>query len=109
MLIIQLKHFAYDAKEERQNKINVPLSIPINLNVDEETFGLISRINHIGESTESGHYICHLLEENNSKFVEIDNTRIAKGKTLTRTDDQEVYICIYEKKTVAEQVNYIRH
>ena len=65
--------------------------------VTNGTFKLISRINHIGESTESGHYICQLLEENRAEFIEIDNTRIEKGKTITNKDDQEVYICIYEK------------
>ena len=43
MLIIQLKHFAYDAKEERQKEINVLLFIPINLNVVEETYNLVSK------------------------------------------------------------------
>ena len=106
VLILQLKRFLYDREKKQQKKDLSVVTVPQRLNFDGESYQLISRISHIGDSTSSGHYICQIAEKKTLNFVEINNTEIVKRKNLNKQDDQEVYLCFYEK-TQAEQVKYI--
>jgi len=108
-LIVILKRFAYDFKEEQSIKVNDKiLCVDENLkfSYNGQNYELISMNQHIGGYGE-GHYIAY--SNINREWYKTDDTGVSPvDKEIVRTQSENAYILIF-KKTRAKNLSRIEY
>ena len=96
-LIIQLSRFEYEKKLRRSVKKHDSIMIPDKIDLPcGTTYSLLSIINHIGETPNSGHYTC-LLPEASEDFIEVDDMQVRRPVKQTKQITRTAYILSYSK------------
>ena len=95
-LILHLKRFTYDEETKVSRKLNVPVSCPLVLSFkNENVYELNAVINHIGESTSSGHYNIMLVDR--GRFILVDDLEICYNPDLE--DMKRIsYVVVYTRQ-----------
>ena len=95
-LILHLKRFTYDEMTKATKKLHVPVSCPLVLSFkNENMYGLNAVINHIGESSSSGHYNIMLADKLGSRFILVDDLEISYNAVL---NDMISYVAVYTRQ-----------
>ena len=95
-LILQLKRFSYHEAEGCVKKHHVPVKCPLNLSFDgSQMYQLNSVINHIGESSNSGHYNVLFHAKLDNSFVLVDDSDICYNAKMPKLEE-ETYVVIYD-------------
>ena len=96
-LILQLMRFSYNEANGRSTKVHVPVNCPSNLSLNGSVmYQINSVINHIGHSTNSGHYNILLQDKLNEDFILVDDIDINPRSNITETNKVS-YVVIYDK------------
>ena len=96
-LILHLLRFTYDESTNQTSKLHTPVKCPLDLMLNSTTkYQLDSVINHIGESSTSGHYNILILDKNNQNFVLLDDLDISYNHRADDLDDTS-YVAVYTK------------
>ena len=96
-LILQLKRFSYHETEGCVKKLHVPVKCPLNLSFEgSQIYQLNSVINHIGETSNSGHYNILFHAKLDNSFVLVDDSDIHYNANITEFEDV-TYVVIYDK------------
>ena len=97
-LILQLKRFEFDRNLNRSVKKHDTIQIPERLELPGgEKYCLLSIINHIGETPNSGHYNCLLSENNENLYTLVDDENVTESVRLTENMSKTAYILSYAK------------
>ena len=84
LLIIQLKRFKYE--NNRAHKIDSEVSVPLRLSLPSGSlYKIIGTVNHIGNSTASGHYTSTVYNEGKKNFFLVDDEQIQEIDSLNDT------------------------
>ena len=95
-LILHLKSFTYDEMTKATKKLHVPVSCPLALSLkDEKNYRLNTVINHIGESSSSGHYTIMLVDKLGSRIILVDDLEISYNAVL---NDMILYVAVYTRQ-----------
>jgi Ubiquitin carboxyl-terminal hydrolase len=93
---------------KKKEKYSVSLTVELGIEVFDVTlkYKLKSIICHIGNTTESGHYVCYFLEQGG--WYKADDTKVSPIFTIQEEDiEKNVYIALYEKVGTAEEVDEV--
>ena len=96
-LILHLLRFTYDESTKEAKKLNHPIKCPHNLLLNSTaSYQLHSVINHIGESSTSGHYNFLIPDKHNQNFILLDDLHISYDY---KSDDLDkiLYVAVYTK------------
>ena len=94
-LILHLLRFTYDESTNQTRKLHNSVKCPLNLLLNSTTkYQLNSVINHIGESSTSGHYNILMLDKHNQNFILLDDLHISYNHTSDDLDEIS-YVAVY--------------
>ena len=94
-LILHLKRFTFENNTNAAKKLHVPISCPPVLSMKNETkYQLNAVINHMGETTSSGHYNILLHDKRHSRYIIVDDLEIRNNPVL------DYILCYSVYKTV---------
>ena len=97
-LIIHLNRFTYDEKTKTTKKLHVPVSSPLALSFkNEKMYGLNAVINHIGESSSSGHYNIMLVDKLTRRFILVDDLEISCNPVIDNLN-RISYVVVYTRQ-----------
>ena len=96
-LILQLNRFSYIEAKYAATKLHVPVNCPLNLSLmDSAMYQLNSVINHMGNTTNSGHYNILLQDKSNEDFILVDDIDMNYNSNITE-NNKVSYVVIYDK------------
>ena len=96
-LILQLLRFSYDASKKKTRKLHTPISCTPTITLRNcGMYQLNSVINHIGETSTSGHYNILLNDSVNKRFILVDDTNVDYNAKLDIVKEV-CYIVAYTK------------
>ena len=97
-LIIQLKRYRYEAKEEKVRKRHeeIKLSKKITMSTGS-TYTLSSVVNHIGNCPDAGHYNLIIFDEQTDSFVLLDDLNVSYCVEMLPKMDSLSYVIFYSK------------
>ena len=96
-LIFQLLRFSYDASKKKIRKLHMPINCSTTVSLKNcGMYELNSVINHIGESSTSGHYNILLYNPPNKQSVLVDDTDIDYNASLDIVNEI-CYVVSYTK------------
>ena len=97
-LILHLKRFTFEETTNTTKKLHVPICSPSVLYLQNETkYQLNAVINHIGETTSSGHYNILLVDRHNSRYILVDDLEI-KNNPILDDMDRMSYVIVYTRQ-----------
>ena len=97
-LILHLNRFYYDEKTKTTKKLHVPVSCPLALSFkNEKMYGLNAVINHIGESSSSGHYNIMLVDKLTRRFILVDDLEISCNPVIDNLN-RISYVVVYTRQ-----------
>jgi ubiquitin C-terminal hydrolase len=97
-LIIQLNRFKYNQVDERVIKIHESLLFPNEVTLPSgSSFKLVATVNHSGESADTGHYTCLVVNQNSGSCFLVDDTSVFPSETTDEDISQQVYLLFYTK------------
>ena len=96
-LIFHLLRFRYDENGDETVKLDYPMSSPLVLTLPNgPTYVLNSVINHIGESSNSGHYNIVVFDKHRNNFILIDDCEIVDDVNIEDTAKTS-YVATYTR------------
>ena len=97
-IILHLLRFLYDENLDATLKLDCPIFCPSLLTLPNgSTFILNSVINHIGESSTSGHYNIVLFDEEHNKLILLDDSQITEDIVFDQDMAQNSYVATYTR------------
>ena len=81
-------------------KIEEELVLP-----NAEKYEAVATLNHVGETTRSGHYVTH-LKDNSGQWILFDDT-FNRTSSLKEANSRDNYILLFKKKETGQQINII--
>ena len=101
LLFIQLLRYDGTGQKIMTNvKIDEELVLP-----NTETYEAIGALNHVGETTSSGHYVTH-LRDNFGQWILFDDT-FNISSSLKEANSKDNYILLFKKKETKKNINII--
>ena len=96
-LILHFKRYTFNETLNKTIKLHTQIFCPLALSLKSNAvYQLDAVINHIGESSTSGHYTILLNDSINKKLIMIDDTNIIHNASLSDVKDVS-YVAIYRK------------
>ena len=97
-VILHLLRFSYDEKQDKTLKSTCPIFCPTMLTLPNgSTYVLNSVINHIGESSTSGHYNIVIFDEQLNKFILLDDSEITYNINIDKDMAEQSYVASYSR------------
>ena len=97
-IILHLLRFSYDENQDKTLKLNCPIFCPTMLTLPNgSTYVLNSVINHIGESSTSGHYNIVIFDEQLNKFILLDDSEITYNINIDKDMAEQSYVASYSR------------
>ena len=96
-LILQIMRFSFDVSKKKSRKLHMPINCTTTLSLKNcGMYQLNSVINHIGESSTSGHYNIMFNDLENKQFILVDDTNIDYDSSIDVVKDM-CYVVSYTK------------
>ena len=97
-LIMQLNRFRYSPLDGQAIKLQEPLIFPPVIQLPSGcSYRLVATVNHLGETTNSGHYISLLYDHDTDKFSLLDDSSVIHSVEMNEDISQQVYLLVYAK------------
>ena len=97
-LIIQLNRFKFLQVDDRVIQIHESLLFPNEITLPSgSSFKLVATVNHSGESADTGHYTCLVVNQNSGSCFLVDDTSVFPSETTDEDISQQVYLLFYTK------------
>ena len=98
-LILQLNRFKYNQLDKRVIKINEQLIFPMEITLPSgSNYKLAATVNHIGETADSGHYTCLVVDQTNSRCFLVDDSSASTASAMDEEISKQVYLLFYIKQ-----------
>ena len=96
-LIIQLKRYDFDSREQRPIKRTDKIEFSKQIRVANTSYTISSILNHFGDSPEDGHYNIVIYDESNGSFLLVDDLYVNSEVKMTTDLKSASYIFVFNK------------
>ena len=97
-LILQLNRFSYSPLDDQAIKLHESLIFPPVIQLPSGcSYKLVATVKHLGETTNSGHYVSLVYDEDTDRFTLVDDTSVIHSVEMNEEIRQQVYLLAYVK------------